>query len=73
LWCHIITTYPMHAYIDSPDWESVIEVVQHSDAQKHLNQWRHSYYVRIIHCAPVLESTGFHKTYLSILRKPRVA
>ena len=59
--------------IDSKEWESVIEVTTHSEAQMHLNQWRHSFDIIIITCIPVpyTEVTDYYDTYLSILRKPR--
>ena len=50
--------------IDSPKWESVIEVVSHSEAQKHLNQWRHEYAIMILSCTPVSPT----ETYLSVMR-----
>lgn len=66
--------------IDSPEWESVIEVLSHTEVQKHLNQWRHTYDIVILTCEPVfnadhhrLADTPAYKThtYLSIMRRPR--
>ena len=50
--------------IDSPRWESVIEVDLHSNIQKKLNTWRHEYAIMIIACQPLDKS----HTYLSIMR-----
>ncbi len=50
--------------IDSDRWESVIEVVPHSEAQKHLNQWRHEYAIMVLSCTPVSAT----ETYLSVMR-----
>ena len=50
--------------IDSERWESVIEVVPHIEAQKHLNQWRHEYAIMILSCVPVDNQL----TYLSVMR-----
>ena len=57
--------------IDSPEWESVIECVTSSEAQKHLNQWRHQYQIIVLACLPVGQDPNFPKTYLSVLRKKR--
>lgn len=54
--------------IDSRDWESVIEIVPHKEAQKHINQWKHEYDLMIITCVPL----GAEATYLSVMRRSRV-
>ena len=56
--------------IDSPEWESVIERVTSAEAQKHLNQWRHEYYIIVLSCVP-WGRADFPSTYLSILRKKK--
>lgn len=60
--------------IDSPEWESVIEVNLHTEIQKKLNQWRHDYDLIILSCVPVVNPSagGRSDTYLSLMRKKRV-
>ena len=60
----------LHFIIDSPEWESVIEVGSNSEIQKHLNQWRHQFDIVILNCSAFGEDKGF-ATYLSIMRRPR--
>lgn len=55
------------ATILSKNWECVIEVVPHIEAQKHINQWRHQYDIQIIECKPINAT----ETYLSVLRRIR--
>lgn len=50
--------------VSQSDWEYVIERVFDSEAQKHLNQWRHNYHIDIVVMRPV----GVNKTYLVIRR-----
>lgn len=50
--------------IGNNDWEYVIERVIDSEAQKHLNQWRHNYHIEIVAMEPV----GNSQTYLAIRR-----
>lgn len=55
------------ATILSKNWECVIEVVPHIEAQKHINQWRHQYDIQIIECKPINAT----ETYLCVLRRIR--
>ena len=58
--------------IDSNEWESVIEIDNHSVIQKKLNQWKNDYDLIIITCIPmVLPNGSWTNTYLSVMRRRR--
>lgn len=57
--------------IDSKDWESVIEITSHQEAQKHLNQWRHEFDLMILSCVPIATGNSFPQTFLSVMRRKR--